>query len=68
MADDKLVRDLEDNIDRVEKVKGFLDKLYYDREFSTLFNRPSISMLVTGCEFLINNLEQFKQTRERSLG
>ena len=67
MAEDKLLDDFDENIRKIDEVMTFLDKLYYDPEFSSLFNRPAISMLISGCQFLITNLSGFRKQREEAL-
>lgn len=68
MAEDQLLDDFDTYIAKVNEVKSFLTRLYYDPEFSNLFNREAIGLLITGCNFLITNLRKFRKTRETSLG
>lgn len=58
--DDQIVRDLEKHIKDAEEISDFLKKLYYDAEFSTLFNRPVLSMLSTAALYLRDNLQALK--------
>ena len=54
--DQKIIDDLQDGQSKVDAVKSLLNKLYYDQEFSTLFTRPVLSMMIAGCDYLITNL------------
>ena len=58
--DEQIVKDFDANMARTTEVKDFLKKLYYDPEFSTLFNRPVLSMLITAAEYLRANLNVLK--------
>ncbi|NVM22325.1 MAG: hypothetical protein HWN68_11165 [Desulfobacterales bacterium] len=60
-VDDQILKDFDKHITRVEELSTWLDKLYYDPEFSTIFNRPVLSTLITGCDFLTENLETLKK-------
>ena len=60
MPDEKILTDFDENIDRVTKVKEFLDRIYYADSFSTLFNRPVLSLLITATRYLIDNLNELK--------
>jgi len=58
MIDEKVISDLKDSSNAVLKVKDLLNTLYYDKEFSTVFNRPVLSMLMIACDYLSNNLNE----------
>ena len=59
--DDKIITDLIEAREKVESVKTLLDRLYYHPEFSTVMNRPVISMLITACTYLADNLTALSQ-------
>lgn len=58
--DQKIIDDLDANVSKVNDVKAFLDRLYYDQEFSTVFNRPVLSMLISACDYLSSNIALLK--------
>ena len=60
-ADEKIVADFDKHIKAVTDLSTWLDKLYYSEEFSTLFNRPVLRMMITGCDYLTENLEALKR-------
>lgn len=60
-ADEKILSDFDKYHKGVEDLSTWLDKLYYSEEFSTLFNRPVLRMMITGCDYLIENLEELKR-------
>ena len=47
---------LNEDVAKVEEVQKHLRTLYNDPEFSTLFNRPVLSLLDAGCDYLIVNI------------
>lgn len=47
---------LNDDVAKVQDVQKHLRTLYNDQEFSTLFNRPVLSLMDAGCDYLITNL------------
>jgi hypothetical protein len=47
---------LNDDVAKVQAVQTHLRQLYNDPEFSTLFNRPVLSLMDAGCDYLITNL------------
>jgi len=57
MVDEKIVEDLAAQIKAIQGTKTFIDKLYYDPAFSSFFNRPVLSMLMAGCDYLSSNLD-----------
>jgi len=57
MSDAKLIEDLEEHITNLTRLLNYLKILYYREEFTTIANRPVVSMLITAGEFLITNLE-----------
>lgn len=60
-ADEKILADFDLHHKDVEALASWLDKLYYSDEFSTLFNRPVLRMMITGCDYLTENLEELKR-------
>lgn len=58
--DDQLVKDFDKYVRQIDDIRSWLEKLYYDSEFASIFNRPVLSMLMTGCEYLSSNLNQLK--------
>ena len=61
MIDETILKDFNRSIRQLSEIKEWIDKLYYDPEFSTLFNRPVLSMLSTACEYVFTNLIELKQ-------
>ena len=59
--DEKVIKDLEYHIANAKALKIWLDNIYYDPDFATLFNRPVISMMSTGADYLKENLQLLKQ-------
>lgn len=55
--DQKVIDDVSEAAESVEKVKSLLNALYYNAEFATFSTRPVISMLVTACSYLTANLK-----------
>jgi len=59
--DDQLFTDLYEAKEKVDSVKAFLERVYYHPEFSTVMNRPVISMLITASTYLSDNLVALAQ-------
>lgn len=59
--DEKILADFDKHIKAVEELAAWFDKLYYTEEFATLFNRPVLRMMITGCDYLTENLELLKR-------
>lgn len=55
-----IIKDLDHNMQTMEDMKLFLDRLYYNNEFATMFNKPVLSMMSSGCDFLIENFRRLK--------
>ena len=55
--DQKVIDDVSEAADSVEKVKTLLNALYYNVDFGTFSTRPVISMLITACDYLASNLK-----------
>jgi len=64
VIDDKLISDFNKHVKELEGVKAWLNDLYYHPEFSSLFNRPVISMLITAADYLTQNLITLRQKYE----
>jgi len=47
---------LNEDVAKIQEVQKHLRTLYNDSEFSTLFNRPVLSLMDAGCDYLIVNL------------
>ncbi|GAI97983.1 unnamed protein product [marine sediment metagenome] len=60
--DEKIIDDIKEHTDNVQALQDWLDKLYFDTQLSTVFNRPILSILITGCRFMIANLAAMKTT------
>jgi hypothetical protein len=45
----------------VAAVKDHLTRLYYNDQFSSLFNRPVLSMLFNGCDYLSENIKALRE-------
>jgi hypothetical protein len=56
MSEDILAKDFTAHLNNLQALKVFLEKLYYDAEFSTFFSRPLISMLMVAVDYLEVNL------------
>lgn len=54
--DEKVLTDLQDAADGAKAIGDLLDRLYYHSDFSTVFNRPVLSMLIAGAKYLHDNL------------
>lgn len=54
--DEKIITDLGDAMSKIEEVKVLINRLYYDPEFSSVFNRPVLSLLSAACDYLAQNL------------
>lgn len=61
-VDEKMISDFDRHIKNVSNLKEWFDQLYFDPEFSTIFTRPILSIMITGCTFLIENLGKLKIT------
>ena len=61
VADEKIIADFDKHLKAVDELAAWFDKLYYSDEFSTLFNRPVLRMMITGCDYLTENLEGLKR-------
>jgi len=59
--DDQLITDLTEAREKVDSVRALLERVYYHPEFSSVMNRPVISMLITACIYLADNLDALKQ-------
>lgn len=64
ILDDKLLSDFRKHTEQLQGTKTWLNDLYYHPEFSSLFNRPVISMLITACDYLRENLITLRQKYE----
>jgi hypothetical protein len=68
MANDKLLDDLAAQVDNITQAIKWLDNVYYDPEFSTIFNRPLLSMLSQALNFVKTNLiaqgENYREKQE----
>ena len=60
VIDDKILADFDTHMSNVNDLKNWFDRLYFDPEFSGIFTRPVLSIMVTGCSFLIENLNKLK--------
>lgn len=49
---------LNDDVAKVQDVQKHLRTIYNDPEFSTLFNRPVLSLLDAACDYLITNIQK----------
>jgi len=55
-TDEKILQDFDIYLKQLDQIHNWLNLLYYDTVFSTLFNRPVLSMLMTGCDYLTENI------------
>lgn len=60
-ADEKILADFDKHHKDVEALSTWLDKLYYAEEFAPFFTRPVLRMMITGCDYLTENLEELKR-------
>lgn len=61
MDNDVLDSDLRRAITKAEEIKTLIDRFYYSGDLGTIFNKPFISTLSTGADFLIKNLRILRQ-------
>jgi hypothetical protein len=54
--DEKVLIDLQDAADGAKAIGDLLNRLYYHSDFSTVFNRPVLSMMIAGAKYLSSNL------------
>lgn len=66
--DEKILDDIKEHQDNIQSVLDWLDKVYFDVHLSTIFNRATLSILITGCRFLIANLEGMSKTYQIKRG
>lgn len=59
--DVKIVEDIKGHVESIEAAKAWLEKIYYIPEFTTMFTKPVISMLITACDYLSQNLDILRQ-------
>jgi len=64
---EKIQTDLNEAIEKVEAVKELLTRIYYDPDFSSMFTKPVISMLISGCDYVSVNLGVLKQKIRQSI-
>lgn len=60
MIDDKIIKDIETIQGYMRETKRFLDKIYYNPEFSTMFTKPMVSFLDHAVDFISDNLTKLK--------
>jgi hypothetical protein len=67
MIDQKIVNDFQEMTDHIERVRVRLDSMYYSPEVGTLRNRPIMSMLISACTYLNDNINVLlKDYKERN--
>jgi hypothetical protein len=59
--DTKIIDDLDEDVRKVAEVKDHLTRLYYNEQFSSIFNRPVLSMLFNGCDYLSENIKLLRE-------
>jgi hypothetical protein len=57
MPNDQLSSDLSTHLTNLKSLRDFLTRIYYDPQFGRFFDRPVINLLITGCDYLITNLQ-----------
>lgn len=67
MNEDVLASNLRESVKKAEEVKKVIDQIYYSSDLSTFFNRPFLTMLSTGADFLVKNLRIMAQRYEAHL-
>jgi len=60
MSEEVVIEDFTTHIDHVQALRDWLQKLYYTEEFGVFFQRPIISLLITGCDYLTENLKTMR--------
>lgn len=65
--DDKLLSDLDSHIENVDQIGVWLDKVYYNPEFSGFFTRPVVSILIQTVKFLSDNLGSLREKYNNKL-
>lgn len=68
MPEDKLLKDIDIYLDDLHLLKVFLDKVYYNPEFSTVFTKPMVSFLDQACDFIIDNLTKLANKYQEKKG
>lgn len=61
LLDDRLLEDFDSYIKASEDMEKWLRDLYYHPEFSSIFNRPVLSLLMAATTYLQGNLTVLKQ-------
>lgn len=67
MSQPKILYDLREHIKNLDAMKTWIDRVYYDPEFSTVFNRPVLSMLIQAAAFLRDNLNLLETKHKKKL-
>ncbi len=57
---EKVIDDLKDQITNLEDLKTWLDMVYYDKDFSNMFDRRVLTLMAAGASYLIINLTLMK--------
>ncbi len=57
---EKVIDDLKDHITNLEELKIWLDKVYYDSDFSNMFDRRVLTLMAAGTNYLVINLTLMK--------
>lgn len=56
MPDDILLKDIDTHLANLASLQKWLKDVYYNPEFANMFNKPVLSMLSTGVDYLIENI------------
>lgn len=59
--DEEVLKDFDEALARQEVTTEWLKKMYNQQDVTTIINKTQISLLLTGSNFLIDNLRQLKQ-------
>lgn len=55
MIEDKIVDDFNASIKKIGDIREWLDRLYYNPEYSNFFNKLILGTLMSACKYLIDN-------------
>ena len=64
MPEPKILEEFQTSLDNLNSVKDFLNNLYFSDALADFFQRPVLSLLITGCEYLIVNLRIMRKKYE----
>lgn len=60
VEDNKILINMDEHISHLERLKEWFDEIYNDPEFATLINKPRISTLKSGADYLLVNMRRLR--------